>query len=85
MNFMFLFSKIQGRERSSKWRSRARVEGTVMASIFQLEWQALTARNGSPQFSFSPAISFFVNCETRQEVDELWEKLSEGGEKQNCG
>jgi predicted 3-demethylubiquinone-9 3-methyltransferase (glyoxalase superfamily) len=36
-------------------------------------------------FTFSPAISLFVNCETQQEVDELWEKLSEGGEKQRCG
>jgi len=36
-------------------------------------------------FTFSPAISFFVNCETQEEVDELWEKLSEGGEKQRCG
>ncbi len=41
--------------------------------------------NGGPQFSFSPAISFFVNCETQQEVDELWGKLSAGGEKQRCG
>ena len=43
------------------------------------------ALNGGPHFSFSPAISFFVNCQTQQEVDELWEKLSEGGEKGRCG
>jgi predicted 3-demethylubiquinone-9 3-methyltransferase (glyoxalase superfamily) len=41
--------------------------------------------NGGPQFTFTPAISFFVNCETQQEVDEIWEKLSEGGEKGRCG
>jgi predicted 3-demethylubiquinone-9 3-methyltransferase (glyoxalase superfamily) len=41
--------------------------------------------NGGPHFTFSPAISFFVNCETQQEVDELWEKLSAGGERQQCG
>jgi predicted 3-demethylubiquinone-9 3-methyltransferase (glyoxalase superfamily) len=41
--------------------------------------------NGGPQFTFTPAISFFVNCETQQEVDDLWEKLSEGGEKGRCG
>ncbi len=41
--------------------------------------------NGGPQFKFTPAISLFVNCETQQEVDELWEKLSEGGEKGRCG
>jgi len=43
------------------------------------------ALNGGPHFTFSPAISFFVNCETQAEVDELWEKLSEGGKKGQCG
>jgi len=43
------------------------------------------ALNGGPQFTFSPAISFFVDCKTQNEVDELWEKLSEGGEKSQCG
>jgi predicted 3-demethylubiquinone-9 3-methyltransferase (glyoxalase superfamily) len=43
------------------------------------------ALNGGPQFSFSPAISFVVNCQTQKEIDELWEKLSEGGEKVECG
>src|SRR5665647_566197 len=57
-------------------------KGTVMSATFQLEGQEFIALNGGPQFTFSPAISFFVNCETQEEVDELWEKLSEGGEKQ---
>jgi predicted 3-demethylubiquinone-9 3-methyltransferase (glyoxalase superfamily) len=56
-----------------------------MSAAFQLEGQDFLALNGGPQFTFSPAISFFVNCETQREVDELWEKLSEGGEKQRCG
>ena len=43
------------------------------------------ALNGGPVFNFSPAISFFVDCETQEEVDDLWEKLSEGGEKEQCG
>jgi predicted 3-demethylubiquinone-9 3-methyltransferase (glyoxalase superfamily) len=60
-------------------------KGTVMSATFQLDGQDFFALNGGPQFTFSPAISFFVNCETQQEVDELWEKLSEGGEKQRCG
>ncbi len=60
-------------------------KGTVMTAAFQLNGQEFTALNGGPQFTFSPAISFVVNCETQQEVDELWEKLSEGGEKQVCG
>ncbi len=59
--------------------------GTVMSATFQLEGQEFYALNGGPHFSFTPAISFFVNCETQQEVDELWEKLSEGGEIQQCG
>lgn len=43
------------------------------------------ALNGSPVFAFSPAISFFVNCETQEEIDEFWDTLSEGGEQQQCG
>jgi predicted 3-demethylubiquinone-9 3-methyltransferase (glyoxalase superfamily) len=60
-------------------------KGTVMTGTFELEGQKFMALNGGPHFKFSPAISFFVNCETQTEVDELWEKLSEGGEKQRCG
>ena len=56
-----------------------------MSATFQLEGQDFFALNGGPQFVFTPAISFFVNCETQQEVDELWEKLSEGGRKDRCG
>jgi predicted 3-demethylubiquinone-9 3-methyltransferase (glyoxalase superfamily) len=60
-------------------------KGTVMVVAFQLDGQEFNALNGGPQFTFSPAISFVVNCHTQQEVDELWEKLSAGGEKQRCG
>jgi predicted 3-demethylubiquinone-9 3-methyltransferase (glyoxalase superfamily) len=60
-------------------------EGTVMTATFQLEGQEFMALNGGPEFSFTPAISFFVHCETQEEIDELWEKLSEGGEKGQCG
>ena len=60
-------------------------KGTVMSATFQLEGQEFMALNGGPQFTFTPAISFFVNCETQQEVDELWEKLIEGGKKDRCG
>ena len=62
-----------------------RPKGTVLSATFQLEGQDFFALNGGPQFKFTPAISLFVNCETQQEVDELWEKLSEGGEKEKCG
>ena len=60
-------------------------KGTVMTASFQLEGQAFTALNGGPQFTFTEAISFVVNCETQQEVDEFWEKLSAGGERHQCG
>jgi predicted 3-demethylubiquinone-9 3-methyltransferase (glyoxalase superfamily) len=60
-------------------------KGTVMTAKFQLEGQEFVALNGGPQFKFTEAISFVVNCETQKEVDEFWEKLSEGGEKSRCG
>jgi predicted 3-demethylubiquinone-9 3-methyltransferase (glyoxalase superfamily) len=60
-------------------------KGTFMTGTFELEGQEFMALNGGPEFTFTEAISFFVNCETQQEVDELWEKLSEGGETSQCG
>ena len=60
-------------------------KGTVMTGIFQIEGQAFYALNGGPQFKFTPAISLFVNCESQKEIDDLWEKLSEGGKKDQCG
>ena len=60
-------------------------KGTVMVAAFQLDGQEFLALNGGPQFKFSPAISLVVNCETQEEVDNLWEKLSEAGQKQQCG
>jgi predicted 3-demethylubiquinone-9 3-methyltransferase (glyoxalase superfamily) len=60
-------------------------KGSVMGATFVLDGQDFYAINGGPQFTFSPAISFFVNCETQAEVDDLWEKLSAGGEKLECG
>jgi predicted 3-demethylubiquinone-9 3-methyltransferase (glyoxalase superfamily) len=56
-----------------------------MSAVFEIEGQQFFALNGGPLFSFTPAISFFVNCETQQEVDELWDKLSAGGATQQCG
>jgi predicted 3-demethylubiquinone-9 3-methyltransferase (glyoxalase superfamily) len=53
--------------------------GSVMTAAFQLAGQEFMALNGGPQYTFTPAISFFVNCETEPEVDELWAKLTEGG------
>lgn len=62
-----------------------RPKGTVMTIVFQIEGQEFIALNGGPVFTFTPAVSFVVNCETQEEIDELWEKLSEGGEEVECG
>jgi predicted 3-demethylubiquinone-9 3-methyltransferase (glyoxalase superfamily) len=60
-------------------------KGTVMMGSFQIEGQEFHVLNGGPQFSFTEAISLFVNCETQQEIDDLWEKLCQGGKKSRCG
>ena len=60
-------------------------QGSLMSAIFELEGQAFYALNGGPHFSFAEGISLFVNCETQAEIDELWEKLSDGGEQGPCG
>jgi len=59
--------------------------GSVMTIAFQLDGQEFVALNGGPQYKFTEAISLFVNCETQEEVDRLWEKLSDGGEEGPCG
>ena len=66
-------------------KASGRPAGTVMTVTFQLNGQEFMALNGGPQFTFSPAISFIMNCETQEEIDELWERFSEGGEKEVCG
>ena len=58
---------------------------TVMTVSFEINGQQFTALNGGPQFRFSEAISFVVNCETQAEIDALWEKLSAGGKESRCG
>ena len=59
--------------------------GKVMTATFQLEGQEFMALNGGPDHKFTEAISLFVDCKIQEEVDELWEKLSEGGEQGPCG
>jgi len=60
-------------------------KGTVMVASFEIEGQQFMALNGGPMFKFTEAISFLVECANQQEVDELWEKLSAGGQKSQCG
>jgi predicted 3-demethylubiquinone-9 3-methyltransferase (glyoxalase superfamily) len=62
-----------------------RPAGSVMFVAFELAGQSFTALNGGPEFEFNEAISLQVYCDTQQEIDELWEKLSAGGEKGQCG
>ena len=71
--------------KNSKVLSVNRADGKVLTVTFELEGQKFMALNGGPHFKFTEAISLFVNCETQQEVDEMWEKLSQGGEKGRCG
>jgi len=66
-------------------KASGRPKGTVMTVAFRLDGQEFVALNGGPQFTFSPAISFVVNCNNQEEVDELWERLSEGGHQNRCG
>lgn len=60
-------------------------KGAVMVVRFELAGQQFMALNGGPQFKFTEAVSFLINCETQTEIDELWERLSAGGEKGRCG
>ncbi|MGO9274216.1 MAG: VOC family protein [Terriglobia bacterium] len=78
--------------KNSKIRSIARYlegspgpVGTVMTVAFELDGRPFTALNGGPLFKFNESISFVVNCDTQAEVDEFWEKLSEGGAESQCG
>jgi len=60
-------------------------KGSVMSATFELEGQRFMALNGGPMFAFTEAISFFINCDTQEEVDMFWDKLSAGGAKSRCG
>jgi len=60
-------------------------EGTFISGTFEIDGQLFYTYNGGPYFSFAEGMSLFVNCETQEEVDELWSKLSAGGEEQQCG
>jgi predicted 3-demethylubiquinone-9 3-methyltransferase (glyoxalase superfamily) len=76
-------SKIHGITRYGE--AGPREAGMVMTVDFELDGQRLVALNGGPEYTFSGAVSFVLNCETQEEVDELWEKLGEGGQHHPCG
>jgi len=86
MNFyvsIFINSKVVSVSRYGEGGPRPK--GTAMIATFQINGQDFMALNGGPEFKFTEAISFFVDCKTQEEVDYLWEKLSDGGEKGQCG
>lgn len=61
------------------------VSASAMSATFEIDGREFIAFNGGPMFKFTEAISLFVNCDTQEEIDRLWDKLSEGGQKQKCG
>jgi len=86
MNFYVSIFKNSKRGRISRYgEAGPGPKGTVMVATFQLEGQEFIALNGGPHFKFTEAISLVVNCETQEEVDGFWEKLSEGGSRGQCG
>ena len=86
MNFYVSIFKNSKRGRISRYgEAGPGPKGTVMVATFQLEGQDFIALNGGPHFKFTEAISLVVNCESQDEVDAFWEKLSEGGSKGQCG
>ena len=84
---IFKNSKIGRILRYDKQAAKAsgRPAGSVLTIEFELEGQKFVALNGGPQFKFNESVSFVVNCETQEEVDRVWEKLSEGGAEVQCG
>ncbi|HTZ32027.1 MAG TPA: VOC family protein [Methylomirabilota bacterium] len=60
-------------------------QGSVMTASFEIEGQEFVALNGGPVYQFTPAVSFVINCDTQEEVDHFWEKLSAGGRADRCG
>lgn len=90
MNFyvsVFKNSKILSVQRYGKEAAEVsgRPKGSVMTASFLLDGQEFVALNGGPVYKISPAISFVVNCETQEEVDEYWKRLTQGGEEVQCG
>src|SRR5712692_5896052 len=84
---IFKGSRIRGVTRYDDEGAKAagRPKGSVMTVAFELDGQEFTALNGGPVFKFTEAISLVVKCETQEEVDHFWEKLSAGGQEVQCG
>lgn len=86
MNFYTsIFSDAKVISVSRKGAAGSELKGEVMSATFELQGQQFMVLNAEPQFKFTEAVSFFISCDTQEEVDRLWEALSEGGEKGRCG
>ncbi len=83
--YVSIFPNSQVKEISRYGDAGPGPKGTVMVVVFELDGHEIMALNGGPQFTFSPAISLHVECDTQEEIDDFWEKLSAGGEKGQCG
>jgi predicted 3-demethylubiquinone-9 3-methyltransferase (glyoxalase superfamily) len=83
--YVSIFSNAKVVRLTRNGASGAGPKGSVMSTTFQLDGQEFYALNGGPLFTFTPAISFFIHCETQAEIDDLWEKLSAGGTRERCG
>jgi predicted 3-demethylubiquinone-9 3-methyltransferase (glyoxalase superfamily) len=81
----FYVSTFRDAKAGSVTRAGPGPQAPVVSVAFQLLGQDFIGLNGGPQYTFSPAISFLVSCETQEEVDQLWLKLTDGGEEQPCG
>jgi len=84
---IFKNSKMEGISRYSKegFEYHGQKEGTVLTVSFQINGQPFTALNGGPVFTFNEAVSFQVLCDTQEEIDDYWTKLTEGGQEIECG
>ena len=82
---VFKNSKILATSRYPEGLSLGKPAGSVLTVHFVLEGEEFMALNGGPQYKFNPAVSLVANCDTQQEVDELWNKLAQGGEEVECG
>ena|ERR1044072_695412 len=85
MLYTSVFKNSQVHHISRYGKSGPGPEGMLISASFELEGQQFIALNGGPDYPFTPAVSLFVDCKTQEEVDELWERLSEGGSKERCG
>jgi predicted 3-demethylubiquinone-9 3-methyltransferase (glyoxalase superfamily) len=79
------FQKLEALAGIALWRCRTRPEGSFMVGSFSLEGQEFMVLNGGPHYKLTPAFSLMVNCETQEEVDYYWDKLTDGGTEVQCG